>query len=227
MLEINLVPGSVKKSTRRGMPSFRRGAGGGGGAPRLKLPGVDQTLLMIIGGWVIAVGLVAYLHLTTSARKSRVEEDLVLAREDSARLAVARARTDTLRAREAVISRKLQVIQEIDAGRYIYPHILDEVSRTLPPYIWITNITEAFAETGKPRVKIDGRAGNLFALSRYMEEMENSPFLQQVRLVSSSRTTVDARIVYAFVIEIGFQDPPPDVIQTVPLFTARPEGEGN
>src|SRR5688572_20597303 len=154
MIEINLLPGSVKKTTRRGLPSFRRGGGGGGGgAPKLKLPGVDRTLLLIVGGWVIALGLVAYLHLTTTSRRSQVEEDLVLAREDSTRLAVARERTDTLRAREAVISRKLQVIQEIDAGRYTYPHILDEVSRTLPPYIWITNMTEAFAETGKPRVK--------------------------------------------------------------------------
>ena len=227
MIEINLTPGSVKKTTRRGMPSLRRGGGGGGGAAKLKLPGVDRTLLMIVGGWIIALGIVGYLHLTTSSRKSQVEEDLVLAREDSTRLALARERTDTLRAREAVISRKLQVIQEIDAGRFTYPHILDEISRTMPPYIWLVTLTESFGENTRPRVTIDGRAGNYFALGRYIEELENSPFIQNVRLKSSSRTQVDQRIVYGFIIEMSYQDPSPDVIKTVPLFAARPEGEGN
>jgi Tfp pilus assembly protein PilN len=161
------------------------------------------------------------------ATMSRVEDDLALARDDSARLKVARERTDTLRAREAIISRKLQVIQEIDAGRFTYPHILDEISRTMPPYIWLVTFTESFHEGGNPRVTIDGRAGNYFALGRYIEELENSPFLQDVRLKSSARTQVDQRVVYGFIIEMTYSDPPPDVIQTVPLFAGRPEGEGN
>ncbi|HUF51262.1 MAG TPA: PilN domain-containing protein [Longimicrobiales bacterium] len=224
MIEINLLPGSVKKSTRRGLPKLKFGGGGG---MLSKLPPMDRTIGMIVAGWVLALAIVAYLHVTTSGKLNQVEEDLVLAREDSVRLHEAQLRTDTLRAREAVISQKLQVIQEIDAGRYTYAHILDELSRTLPPYVWIVNITEAFSEGAETRVRIEGRAGNWPALSRYMEDLESSPFLHQVRLLSSARTQVDERTVYGFVIELGYQEPPPDVIQTVPLFAAQPEGEGN
>ena len=71
-------------------------------------------------------------------------------------------------AQENVIGQKLQVIQEIDAGRFIWAHILDEVSRALPPYVWVVNLTEAFSEGGVPRVRMEGRAGNYYALGRYI-----------------------------------------------------------
>ena len=224
MIEVNLLPGSVKAS--RGLPKLKFG-GGGGAASKLKLPAMDKTIAMIVGGWILAVLIVAYLHFTTGSEITRVAEELTLAQEEEKRLADVQTRLDTMRAQEAVISKKLEVIQEIDAGRYTYPHILDELSRTLPPYVWLINVTEAFTEGSNPRVKIEGRAGNYFALGRYIEQLENSPFIEQVRLVSSARTQVQERIVYGFVIELGYQTPPADAIQTVPLFTARPEGEGN
>jgi Tfp pilus assembly protein PilN len=225
MIEINLLPGSVKKASRAGTPRLQ----GGNPFARFKMPGsMDKTMLRVVGAWVLGIAIVAYLHLTTSGKVTQMAEDLELARQDSARLLVARQRLDTLRAREAEISRKLEVIQEIDAGRFVYAHIMDEVSRALPPYIWLVQVSEVSAENvGRPLVRIEGRAGNYFALGRYIEELENSPFVQQVRLISSARTTVDERTVYGFAIEVGYQDPPADAIQTVPLFAGQATGEGN
>jgi Tfp pilus assembly protein PilN len=221
VIEINLLPGSTKK--RGGKPKIaRRSAGGGSAKP--KLPEFDRTKFLLLAGWVIGLGVVAWMHLGMNSRLEQLSTAHEAAVRDSTRFAMLRAQGDSLMARENEISQKLQVIQEIDAGRYTWPHILDEVSRALPPYIWINTLSEASGTDGLPRVTIDGRAGNYFALGRYIEDLEASPFLRQVRLMSSAQIQVDGRTVLGFAVQASYEEPSPDVIQTVPLFGAT-QGE--
>jgi hypothetical protein len=221
VIEINLLPGSTKKGGKR---KVTRRAVGGGGASKPKLPEFDRTKAMLAAGWIIGIGLVAWLHLSMDSRLGDLRTEHEAAVRDSTRYAIQRAQGDSLIAQEAAISQKLQVIQEIDAGRYVWPHILDEVSRSLPPFVWIVNLNEAFSEAGVPRIRLEGRAGNYFALGRYIEDLEASPFLRQVRLISSSRVEENQRVVLTFIMEAGYEEPSPDMIQTVPLFGAT-EGE--
>jgi Tfp pilus assembly protein PilN len=215
MIEINLLPGSQKRSSRRGLPGL-----GALSLGKLATPRVDRTLGLIIGAWVIGLATVGWLHFGTSARIDTARTDLQAAVRDSARYATLRAQGDSLAAQESVIAQKMQVIQTIDAGRYVWAHIMDEVSGALPTYIWLTHVTEAFVQAGHPRFKVEGRAGNTFALTRFMDELEASPFLHAVRLISSVQERLDTRSVHNFVLEVGYRDPPPDAITTMPLFGA-------
>lgn len=221
MIEINLLPGSVKRAPRRGLPRF-----GGGGRSKAKLPQFDRLIAGSIAAAVLSVALVAWLHFSTSARLNDLRAEEEAAVRDSARYAVLRTQGDSLRTQLEAISARMQVIQDLDAGRFVWPHIMDEVSRTLPPYVWLVNMTGAFVESGHPRVRMEGRAGNLLALSRYMRELESSPFLGGARLISSSQTTIDERTVYSFTLEVGYEEPPADVIETVPLFASQ-DSEGD
>lgn len=221
MIEINLLPGSTKRSGKRGKVS-RRSAGAPSARP--KLPEFDRSKGMVIGGWVLGLAIVAWLHLGMNSQLGALRTENEAAVRDSTRFAILRAQGDSLMAQEAVISQKLQVIQEIDAGRYIWPHIFDEVSRALPPYVWVTSVVDGVAGSGTPQVQIEGRAGNYFALGRYIEDLEGSPFLRGVRLVSSAQTVVDQRTVLGFVMQAYYEEPAPDMIQTVPLFGAA-QGE--
>jgi Tfp pilus assembly protein PilN len=219
VIEINLLPGSTKKGGRR---KLRRAPAVGAGAAKPSLPEFDRTKALVVGGWVLGLAIVAYLHLGMNSRMETLRVENEAAVRDSARFAILRAQGDSLQARERAISQKLQVIQEIDAGRYIWAHILDEVSRALPPYVWVVNMTEAFSEAGVPRVRLEGRAGSYFAVGRYIEDLEASPFLRQVRLISSSQTQADQRTVLGFILEASYEEPAPDAIETVPLFGAVP-----
>jgi Tfp pilus assembly protein PilN len=218
VIEINLLPGSTKKRGGKRSKAPRRSAGGAAAKP--KLPEFDRTRAMAIGGWVAGVAIIAWLHLGMTSRLDTLRTDNEAAVRDSIRFAALRDAADSMQAQERAISQKLQVIQEIDAGRFIWPHILDEISRALPTYVWVVSLTEAVDEGGVPRVRMEGRAGNYFALGRYIEDLEASPFLRQVRLISSAQTTVDQRTVLGFILEASYEEPAPDMIQTVPLFGA-------
>jgi Tfp pilus assembly protein PilN len=215
VIEIHLLPSAGTRSRRR--PARRAAAAG------LRLPPFDRSLALIAGAWLIALGVIAYLHLSSNARLAdlRVEQEAAL--RDSARYAVMRAQGDSLLAKEAIIAQKMQIIQEIDAARYTWPHMLDEISRALPPYIWLTSIVDAPADGAPARLRMEGRAGNYYALGKYIEDLEASPFLTGVRLVSSTRTEVDGRAVLQFFLDMSFQEPTHDAIQTVPLFAAQQE----
>jgi len=217
LIDINLLPGSVKRSAKRGLPRLRRG---GGENPLAKLRGlsVNRTLLIVAGLWVVGIAGLAYLHFPSTARKIAIENDIKLAQDDSVRTAQQLAQTNQLVEQEKVIGQKLQVIQGIDAGRFIWPHVMDEVSRALPAYVWITQLSDLGAAAELPSFKLEGFSGNYFALARYVEELELSPFLHQVRLIGSSQTQQNERTVLSFVIELAYEEPPPDVLQTVPVF---------
>jgi Tfp pilus assembly protein PilN len=218
VIEINLLPGAPKRGSKRSSKPGRSTKAAGSRAARPSIPEFDRTKALLVGGWVLGLAVVGYLHITTNSQLSALRTENDAAVRDSTRFAILRAQGDSLLAQENVISQKLQVIQEIDAGRYMWAHILDEISRALPPYIWVVNITEAFSQTGVPRVRLEGRAGNYYALGRYIEDLEASPFLQQVRLISSAQTVVEQRTVLGFVLEATYQEPPPDMIESVPLF---------
>lgn len=219
MIEINLLPGGTRRTTRRS-------AAVAGGKFKLRKP--DRYTGGVAAAWVIGLGVVGFLFFTNRSRMSELQVAEQAALRDSARFAAIRARGDSLMAQEAIISSKLQVIQEIDAGRFTWPHLMDETSRALPPYVWLVSWADQSrdARTGKPRVRMRGRAGNYPALSRFLEDLERSPFITGVRLISSQRMIENERAILDFVIEMDHQEPPPDVIETVPLFAAAQEGEG-
>jgi Tfp pilus assembly protein PilN len=216
MIEINLLPGSTKRAARRALPR----PGGAAIMSKLRLPAADRGSVLIGAAWIVALVVVAGLHVTTTTRLADLRTDLQAAVRDSTRYAMLQEQGDSLLAKQNVVAQKMQVIQEIDAARFVWPHILDELSQALPPYIWLTGITESATTGALPRFKVEGKAGTTFALTRFMDELEGSPFLHAVRLISSVQERLDTRTVHGFVLEVGFAEPPPDAIQTVPLFGA-------
>jgi Tfp pilus assembly protein PilN len=210
LIEVNLLPGGKKRSSKGGSFSPRAGL------PSLKLGG---------GGL-----------LFFSVRSAREETQVLLdeAVQDSIRFADLIERTNQLTARRDSIAQRVSIIQEIDAGRYIWPHVLDEVARALPDYTWLREITQVGSEPLEMRVA--GRAGSMFAVTNFMRNLEASPFLRGVimeRAEQAPSETDDQDIVYVFEFLVGYESPPLDELTTVPLFenemaaAAAPDPVGN
>jgi Tfp pilus assembly protein PilN len=213
MIEINLLPGSARKASRRGAP--RRGRKSA--LPGMKLPPIDRTLAAYAGAWAVGIGALAWMHFGSIDRLDALELEIEAAVRDSTRYAMQRAHGDSLAAQEAAIAQKLQVIQEIDATRFIWPHILDEISSALPPWVWLNSVVSTDPDALLPGIQVEGFAGNVFALTRFMQQLEASPFLHGTRLVSTVQQSVDNRTVHSFMLMVSYQEPPADAIETVPL----------
>jgi Tfp pilus assembly protein PilN len=177
---------------------------------------------------IVVVALSAFLYVTTNGAHGELTVSIREAVADSTRYADLIQANDALTARRDSIAQRVNIIQEIDSDRFVWPHILDEVARALPDYTWVTELIQV--QGGDPlQIRIAGRAGNNFAVTEFMESLEASFFIRNVDLISTSQVVEGLgggveRIVNQFSLEAEFERPPVELLETIPLFDAGPEG---
>lgn len=173
----------------------------------------------------VAVVGMGYFYFSVNSAREEAAVALEEAVQDSLRYRDIIERTQALQARQDSIRQKVAAIEEIDRGRYVWPHIFDEVATALPDYTWLTQI-QAIGLSTDLRIAIRGRAGNNFALSVFMDQLELSPFLRGVDMISTTlgRNDETGQAVYSFDLEAQFQLPPMEELETVPLF-GSPEAD--
>lgn len=191
------------------MPSF------GGASPVPK----DKWVLGAIAAVVVSVGAMGWLYLGVTGEEEELSLALDEAVQDSTRFADLIQRTEQLSAQQDSIAARVAVIQEIDEERYVWPHVLDEVARALPDYTWLNQLTQVSAG-GNLQFRLTGQAGNNFAVAVFMEQLEASPFIRNVDLITSEQTVAATgdQVVYSFDLEASYVQPPLEFLETVPLF---------
>lgn len=215
MIEVNLLPGAVKRAKSR-----RPRIAALSSLSSFQMPKLDRLAVAAVVSWLILVPLTGYMFLSNRSRIKELNTSIEGAIADSTRFANLIAANKKLMERRDTIAQKVNIIQKIDAGRFVWAHILDEVSRALPPYTWLMNVNALAADSSEatPHFRIEGRTGNNFALTKYLQDLEASPFIRNVKLATTELVRENDKLVYSFVLEAYYEEPPPDVIETVPLF---------
>lgn len=220
MIEINLLPGGRKKSSKKGrlalsLPNF-------GALKGFALPAADPWIISAAASVAVALLGSGWFLLSTSGDAEAVQAQIEVAVQDSARYAATIARSATLQAQSDTIARRVAIIQEIDQARYVWPHLVDEVGRAVPDYVWLTRFAQV--APGDPiAFQIEGRAGTMLALTTFMEALEASPYIQGVEFVSTQQVEQGApgglsQMIYQFTFDMQSETPPPELVQRVPLF---------
>jgi Tfp pilus assembly protein PilN len=253
MIEINLLPGAgkSKKKASRGGSSVSLAAAFGGFTDKVK----DKFLAAAVIAVALSLGVVGTLYSTQSKQESRIQSALDKAVQDSAHYAAVSADAIKAEAKRDTVLRQLNIIRTIDEDRFIWPHILDEISKALPQYTWLTvvnftgtpqgtnNVAAAPAkpadagapadtskkgpvrrkrlDTNVPRdevkIRIMGRTVDIQALTRFMRQLEASPFLGNVT-IQKTETALDAgQQVTQFTIDVMYTRPDTSMIRRVPL----------
>ena len=128
-------------------------------------------------------------------------------------------RANELIARGNSIAERVAIIQEIDVGRFVWPHVLDEVARAVPDFVWLREVI--FTGQDPVEIRIGGFAGSIPSITAYMRSLEASEFLRAVdteRVESQLSEENPDDIVYVFDLVATYEPPPLEMLQTVPLF---------
>ena len=219
MIEVNLLPGGKKRRPTKG-----GGGGDGGILSKLSMPDLGSILSdsYTVGAVVVGLGVLALLgwwYVGLSSRQAEVRVELADALQDSANYADLIQRNATLAARRDSIAQKVTIIQEIDANRYVWPHLLDELARALPEYTWLTQVIQVSVGDAVVEFQVRGRAGNNCALTTFWRQLQESPFIRSVQLVQTEQVLEPTgQLVYAFQLDCVYTSPPLDLLETVPLF---------
>jgi len=137
-IQVNLLPGGKKKRTSAKGASLNIGAALSGLSDKVK----DPWLLGSLGAVIISVAAVGVLFTTQQANAGEIDTRIEKAVRDSARYSnVLEARRTAMAERDSV-HRQVQIIRTIDDNRYVWAHLLDEISRALPAYTWLTSVEQ-------------------------------------------------------------------------------------
>lgn len=246
MIQINLLPGHESGA------ATPTGVGVAAAAVRGRLVAIatDTYLLGGVGAAVAAAAAVALLHTRQTAAAADAEARETAAVADSTRYAALLAAHRGAMAERDSVRRQLAVIAEIDSTRYAWAHVLDEVSRSMPPYTWLTAVQQTSAPPTPEGGTADSSAGatkgakadtsatspagarpllafrvvgqtvDIQALTAFMRDLETSPFVQRVQLARSEPAQVDGKEVTEFTLDAEFERPPRALLRTERLAVA-------
>jgi Tfp pilus assembly protein PilN len=242
-IEVNLLPGA-----KRG----KRKASGGASIDFKKLGEQiaakfkDFYLALAIGGGIVAAVAIGLMFMTQRSKAASLDEALKVAQADSARFAVVLADRARMEARRDSALLQLNIIKAIDEDRFIWPHLLEEVSRALPPYTWLksvnftgtpqgTNPAAAYRppppDTSKKkkravtfelprdtvRFRIVGHTVDPQAFTRYFRLLEESPFLGNVQFSKTDALVVEGKEVTQFTLDVVYTRPDSSLLKRVVL----------
>lgn len=221
MITINLRPGAKRAA---GSPLDRVRDGLQGLGSKVKEP----MLLLAVAVVVVVAAVLLWIGVGVTAERSRLEPRLEAVSQESRRfqnIVAQKRREETIR--DSLMS-QIQVIRTVDGDRYVWPHVMDEVTKALPAYTWLvtiqplapspTSVDSIDATVPQDlRFQIDGRTIDIQAYTRFLRQLEASPWIRNVEPVSARTVVDDDRPVTAFSIRALFNRADSAYIRTVPL----------
>jgi Tfp pilus assembly protein PilN len=224
MIEVNLLPGGR---------SQKRGTG-----PRVSVGWVldvvrrtitDPWLAVALGGILLGGVTTGGMAVVQQRSASALAALVVQTRADSSRYAEVVTQIRSAEARRDSVLSQMSVIAAVDAERFVWPHVLDEVSRALPTYTWLRSIAPSGAANALSAeqiaagelpvlgIRVIGVTVNLQALTQFMKQLEESPFLANVTLAVSAVAMVEGKEVTEFTLDLTYERPDGALLTTVPL----------
>jgi Tfp pilus assembly protein PilN len=229
MITVNLRPGKRRKSSGfsfnfKGMLSSFRGLG-----TKVK----DPLLLGAVAGWVCVLGFLGFVYLNNVRQLYTLEPRLEQARSEHRRFkAFIADKRRQEKIRDSLLA-QITVIRNVDGDRYIWAHLLDEVTKALPAYTWLVDLgTTAPAAAPAPRTPADtaadtmppalvfqlnGRTIDIQAYTRFLRQLEASPWIKDVTPVSAQTVVEHERPVTAFSIRATYASADSAYIRVAPF----------
>src|SRR5215204_2079095 len=238
MITVNLRPGKRRKSS--GAPFNFKGTLDGLRDLGNKVK--DPLLLGAIGGWVCVLGFLGFVYLNNVRQLYTLEPRLEQARSENRRFKTFLAdKRRQEKIRDSLLA-QITVIRNVDGDRYVWPHVLDEVTKALPAYTWLVDLGSAApvanatpqpatpagtpataadsADTAKPPelvFNLTGRTIDIQAYTRFLRQLEASPWIYNVTPVSAQTVVEKERPVTAFSIRATYQSADSAYIRTAPF----------
>jgi len=154
---------------------------------------------------VAAVIFIGWRYWTLDTESKRLEAQIASAERETARLKTVLAEVQKFEQRSAQLRERVSLIEQLRRDQTGPVHLLDQISRALPPMLWLTDVKQS---TNLNEVVIDGRCMTLTGLSDFVGNLEQSGYFKRsIEIVSTQTETLPAGELVRFSIRAQFQPP--------------------
>lgn len=167
----------------------------------------------LIGLFFIVAVALGYLQLNSIKKERNL---LNAAEEEKNKLKDVLSKLETVQGQKDLIMRKIELINQLRAQQGIAVTVLDEVSKQIPQWVWLTEISFS-----RQQIQIRGRATDNSMIADYIYNLETSAYFTEVDLKSTTRRQVRGGNEYFdFSLSATYVVPPP----TLPLTKVGQKG---
>jgi type IV pilus assembly protein PilN len=136
---------------------------------------------------ILAALFCGWRYWTVTRESSQLDAAIVAAQQESARLRSIIGQVQQFEQRKAQLQQRVGLIEQLRNGQSGPVHMLDQISRALPPMLWLTGLKQVGADL----VVIEGRCTALTGLSDFVSNLEASGYFKRsIEIVSTQTETV-------------------------------------
>jgi type IV pilus assembly protein PilN len=130
---------------------------------------VACTLILVLAGVFIG-----WRYLSLSQQSSQIDRDIAAAQQETLRLRSIIQQVQDFEQRKAQLSQRVVLIEDLRKGQTGPVHMLDQISRSLPPMLWLTQVRQVDGA-----VQIDGNSTTQTGVSDFVTNLEGSGYFRK------------------------------------------------
>ena len=161
---------------------------------------IGCSLILVLGG--LAIG---WRYWTVNHDSAELDKEIAAAQQETTRLHSVIEQVQQFEQRKAQLQQRVVLIEQLRKGQTGPVHMLDQISRALPPMLWLTEVKQVGAE-----IVIDGKCTSPIGVSDFVANLEASGYFKRsIDIVSTSTEmmTQPQTEVIKFSIKAVFQQP--------------------
>jgi type IV pilus assembly protein PilN len=154
---------------------------------------------------VLAVLFVGWRYWSLGRQSNQIDAEIAAAQLETSRLRSVIEQVQQFEQRKAQLQQRVVLIEQLRKGQTGPVHMLDQISRALPPMLWLTELKQSGDD-----VVIDGRTTVLTSLTDFVTNLEASGYFKKsIDIVNTTAEPGTGSVgeLVRFSIKASFQQP--------------------
>ena len=188
---------------------------------------IPAALRVTAGATIILLGtaaLIGWWFWSLRQESIRVDEDLVRAESETRQIRSVLEQVRKFESQRALLQQRVTLIEQLRKGQYAPVHLLDEISKSLPDRLWLSELQQTGGDFA-----ISGVTDSLTAVSDFVANLESTKWFKKPVEIIDSQVTPDPKAgdLIKFQVKAQFVDPtaPPEPPAPAKPATGRGRGE--
>ena len=188
---------------------------------------IPAALRVTAGATIILLGtaaLIGWWFWSLRQESIRVDEDLVRAESETRQIRSVLEQVRKFESQRALLQQRVTLIEQLRKGQYAPVHLLDEISKSLPDRLWLSELEQTGGDFA-----ISGVTDSLTAVSDFVANLESTKWFKKPVEIIDSQVTPDPKAgdLIKFQVKAQFVDPtaPPDPPAPAKPAAGRGRGE--
>ena len=135
---------------------------------------------------ILAVLFIGWRYWTVTRDSTRLDDEISKSQAETTRLHSIIQQVQQFEQRKAQLQQRVVLIEQLRKGQTGPVHMLDQISRALPPMLWLTELKQA----ANNDVVIDGNCTTLTGLSDFVANLEASGYFKRSIEIVSTTTEI-------------------------------------